>query len=128
MIGDGSGLDGRSPELTDHFRKPQNVGAMPARAITIEVSDPSAAIFCDFPHCWGTGGFTTPGSRWGGWAASIGVGSVLTQLITRRDKASLETLCAADVEQAVGALSIASRHTAVLCVDTVRALSARFPV
>ena len=106
-----------SPELTEHFRKPRNVGTLPAPAITVEVSSPVCGDILKLSALVKEGRIQDSRYKVRGCAASVGTGSVLTQLIAGRDKAFLETLNVADVEQAVGGLSNASKHTAVLCID-----------
>lgn len=116
-----------SPELIDHFRNPRNVGELPAPAITVEVSNPVCGDVLRLSALMENGRIVRSGFKVRGCTASIAAGSALTELIAGRDRAGLSKLKAADVEAAVGGLSNESKHSAVLCVDAVRALVAKLP-
>lgn len=60
-----------------------------------------------------------------GCTASIAAGSVLTELITGRDVATLGSIRPADIERALGGLINESKHAAVLAVDGIRAVTAK---
>ncbi len=117
-----------SPELIEHFRNPRNVGELPPPAITIEVSNPICGDILRLSAVIEGGRVAESRFKVRGCTASIASGSALTGLISGRDKATLRTLNAADVELAVGGLSNESKHAAVLCIDAVRALLAQLPV
>jgi nitrogen fixation NifU-like protein len=117
-----------SPELIEHFRNPRNVGELPAPAVTVEVSNPVCGDILLLSALIDDGRITRCGFKVRGCTASIASGSALTELITGRDKASLRSLTASDIEQAVGGLSNESKHAAALCLDAVRALLTQFPI
>lgn len=117
-----------SPELIEHFQNPRNVGELPPPAITVEVSNPICGDILRLSTIIKDGRVAESRFKVRGCTASIASGSALTELIGGRDKASLKTINAADIEQAVGGLSNESKHAAALCVDAVRALLAQFPV
>lgn len=117
-----------SPQLIEHFRNPRNVGELPAPAITVEVSNPVCGDILRLSALVEEGRVARSGFKVRGCTASIAAGSALTELVTGRDKAALQSLAAADVEQAVGGLSNESKHAAALCLDAVRKLVAQFPV
>ncbi len=117
-----------SPELIEHFRNPRNVGELPPPAITVEVSNPVCGDILRLSALIEGGRITECAYKVRGCTASIASGSALTELISGRDKAGLGTLTTADVEHAVGGLSMESKHAAALCLDAVRALLRQFPV
>jgi nitrogen fixation protein NifU and related proteins len=117
-----------SPELIEHFRNPRNVGELPAPAVTVEVSNPICGDILRLSALIDGGCVVQTGFKVRGCTASIAAGSALTELISGRDKTGLTSLTAGDVDAAVGGLSNESKHAAMLCVDAVRALVAKFPV
>ena len=116
-----------SPELIEHFRNPRNVGELPAPALTVEVSNPICGDILRLSALIESGRVARAGFKVRGCTASIAAGSALTELVAGRDKSALKSLTTADVDSAVGGLSNESKHAAVLCIDAVRALLARFP-
>lgn len=117
-----------SPELIEHFRNPRNVGELNPPAITVEVSNPICGDILRLSALIESGRVAKAGFKVRGCTASIAAGSALTELISGRGRDELQSLRASDVEQAVGGLSNESKHAAVLCLDAVRALLAKFPV
>lgn len=117
-----------SPRLIDHFRNPRNVGELAPPAVTVEVSNPICGDILRLSALVENGRVTRAGFKVRGCTASIAAGSALTELVTGLDRAGINRLTAADVDQAVGGLSNESKHAAVLCVDALRALLARFPI
>jgi nitrogen fixation NifU-like protein len=117
-----------SPQLIEHFRNPRNVGELAPPAVTVEVSNPVCGDILRLSALFEAGRIARSGFKVRGCTASIAAGSALTELIAGRDKASLKSLTASDIEHAVGGLSNESKHAAALCVDAVRALLTKFPV
>jgi len=117
-----------SPELIDHFSNPRNVGELPAPAVTVEASNPVCGDILRLSVLIEGGRVVRAGFKTRGCAASIGAGSALTEIVCGRTRAELATVTAEDVAVAVGGLSNESKHAAVLCLDAVRALLAKFPV
>jgi nitrogen fixation NifU-like protein len=117
-----------SPALIEHFQHPRNVGELPSPAITVEVSNPICGDILRLSAIIEDGRVAESRFKVRGCTASIAAGSALTELLAGRDKTTLKSLKASDVEQAVGGLSNESKHAAVLCIDAVRALLIQFPV
>jgi nitrogen fixation NifU-like protein len=117
-----------SPELIEHFRNPRNVGELAAPTVAIEVSNPICGDILRLSALIEAGRIAQSRFKVRGCTASIAAGSALTELIAGRDKISLKSLTALDIEQAVGGLSNESKHAAALCLDAVRALLVQFPV
>jgi nitrogen fixation NifU-like protein len=117
-----------SPRLIEHFTNPRNVGELPPPAITVEVSNPICGDILRISAEIDNGRIAQSRFKVRGCTASIAAGSALTEVLNGRDKSTLAKLTASDVEQAVGGLSNESKHAAVLCIDAVRALLAKFPV
>jgi nitrogen fixation NifU-like protein len=114
-----------STTLLDHFNAPRNVGELPAPAVTVEVSNPACGDVMRLSAI--VEGEIVREARYKvrGCAASIAAGSALTELVSGRTLKDLRLLNAAAVERALGGLPAESRHAAVLCADTLRALLAR---
>jgi nitrogen fixation NifU-like protein len=110
-----------SPELIEHFRNPRNVGALPAPAVTVEVSNPVCGDILRLSVSFADGRVQAVRYKVRGCTASIAAGSALTELMTGLDHAGLKALGREDVENAVGGLSNESKHASLLCVDAVRA-------
>ena len=117
-----------SPQLIEHFKNPRNVGELEPPAITVEVSNPVCGDILRLSALIEDGRVVKSGFKVRGCTASIAAGSALTELIGGRGRNELKGLKTSDVEQAVGGLSNESKHAAVLCLDAVRALLAKFPV
>jgi nitrogen fixation protein NifU and related proteins len=117
-----------SPELIEHFRNPRNVGELNPPAVTVEVSNPVCGDILRLSALVEAGRIAESRFKVRGCTASIAAGSALTELIAGRDRASLRSLAAHDIEQAVGGLSNESKHAAALCLDAIRALLIQFPV
>jgi nitrogen fixation NifU-like protein len=111
-----------SPELTEHFRNPRNVGELGAPAITVEVSNPVCGDILRLSVRLESGRVAEVGYKVRGCAASIAAGSALTVLLDGRDRTALSLVTRDMVESAVGGLSNESKHAAALCVDAVRAI------
>jgi nitrogen fixation NifU-like protein len=61
-----------------------------------------------------------------GCAAAIAAGSILTEMVIGRDRASLENLCKEDVVEALGGLPPMKMHCSVLAEDAIRAALKNF--
>jgi nitrogen fixation NifU-like protein len=57
-----------------------------------------------------------------GCTASIAAGSALTEWMLGRTHAELAALTPAVIDEALDGLELASKHAAILCVDTVKRL------
>jgi nitrogen fixation protein NifU and related proteins len=117
-----------SPQLIEHFQNPRNVGELPPPAVMVEVSNPICGDILRLSVLIDSGCIARCGFKVRGCTASIAAGSALTELIAGRDRTSLKSLTAGDIERAVGGLSNESKHAAALCLDAVRALLTQFPV
>ena len=105
-----------SPRLIDHFQNPRNVGELPAPAVQVEVSNPVCGDELRLSVLFQNGRVAQVRYRVRGCTASIAAGSALTELLLAN---AFDEITAADVEQALGGLSSASKHAAALCVDAV---------
>lgn len=101
---------------------------MPPPAVSVEVANPICGDILRLSAVVEKGRIAQSRFKVRGCTASIAAGSALTEVIGGRDKSALAKLTAPEVEQAVGGLSNESKHAAVLCIDAVRALLAKFPV
>src|ERR1700691_5645040 len=103
-----------SERVLDHFQNPRNVGELPPPAVTVEVSNPICGDILRLSALIVGGSITQSGFKVRGCTASIAAGSALTELIAGRDRTTLKSLTAIDIEQAVGGLSNESKHAAAL--------------
>ena len=111
-----------SKRLLDHFQQPRNVGKLEAPAATVEVSNPACGDVLRLSAAFRDGRIAEARYQTRGCAASIGCGSALTEWMIGKTPAELAALETRVIEEAVGGLSAASKHSAALCVDAVKAL------
>ena len=114
-----------SERLLDHFQNPRHVGELDPPAVTVEVSNPACGDILRLSVRFA--GETAAEARYKvrGCTASIAAGSALTEWITGKTRAEIAGLRPSIVEEAVGGLAVESKHAAVLCVDSVKALLRR---
>jgi len=111
-----------SARLLDHFRNPRNVGELPPPAVTVEVSNPVCGDILRLSVEFRDGSVAQARYKTRGCTASIAAGSALTEMLAGKTGLEIVAIRPADVENAVGGLSVESKHAAVLAVDAVRAL------
>lgn len=109
-------------QLLEHFRNPRNIGELDEPAAKVEVTNPACGDILRLSALMENGKAVQVRYKTRGCTASIAAGSALTELLVGKTTAEMLALSTADVERAVGGLSSASRHAAVLCVDATRAL------
>jgi nitrogen fixation protein NifU and related proteins len=114
-----------SQRLLEHFRNPQNVGELPAPALTVEVINPACGDILRLSVLIEEDRVSAATYKARGCPASIAAGSALTRLMIGRTRAELRSLQAADVETALDGLEPASKHAAVLCMDALQAFLAK---
>ena len=111
-----------SARLLDHFQNPRNAGEVAGANAVAETSNP---VCGDILKLWARvsdGVIEKIGFKCRGCTASIACASALTELIAGQSLDTARAITAADVEAAVGGLEPASKHAAVLAVDTLRKL------
>jgi nitrogen fixation NifU-like protein len=113
-----------SDRILDHFRSPRNVGELPPPGVEVTASNPACGDIMRLWVRWENGCVEAARFKTRGCTASIACGSILTELIQGKSAHDLRQFSAKDLEDAAGGLPPASRHAAVLCADTVRALLA----
>lgn len=111
-----------SEQLLEHFQNPRHVGQLPAPAVTVEVMNPACGDIMRLSARFEEGRVAEVRYQTRGCTASIAAGSATTELILNRTRADLAALTPAEIEAAVGGLAPESRHAAVLCLDSIRAL------
>lgn len=111
-----------SEQLLEHFQNPRHVGQLPAPAVTVEVMNPACGDIMRLSARFEEGRLAEVRYQTRGCTASIAAGSATTELILNRTRADLAALTPAEIEAAVGGLAPESRHAAVLCLDSIRAL------
>jgi nitrogen fixation NifU-like protein len=113
-----------SARLLDHFQNPRNAGELADANAVAETSDP---VCGDILKLWARvvdGRIAQVGFKCRGCVASMACGSALTELIAGQPVDVARAITAADVESAVDGLESASKHAAVLAVDTLHKLLA----
>jgi nitrogen fixation NifU-like protein len=111
-----------SARLLDHFQNPRNGGEVAGANAVAETSNP---VCGDILKLWARiedGRIAQAGFKCRGCVASMACGSALTELIVGQTLDVARAITAADVESAVDGLESASRHAAVLAVDTLKKL------
>ncbi len=111
-----------SEQLLEHFQNPRHVGQLPAPAVTVEVMNPACGDIMRLSARFEEGRVAEVRYQTRGCTASIAAGSATTELILNRTRADLAALTPAEIEAAVGGLAPESKHAAVLCLDSIRAL------
>lgn len=111
-----------SEQLLEHFQNPRHVGQLPPPAVTVEVMNPACGDIMRLSARFEEGRVAEVRYQTRGCTASIAAGSAATELILNRTRADLAALTPAEIEAAVGGLAPESRHAAVLCLDSIRAL------
>ena len=111
-----------SDRLLEHFENPRNVGEIEDADVRVEVSNPICGDVLRLSAILSSGRFAEIRYLTRGCAASIAVGSALTELLAGKNAAEAAAITRDDVEEAVGGLSNESKHAAVLAVDGVKAM------
>ncbi len=110
------------PLLLEHFRNPRNAGELDDADAVVELSNP---VCGDILKLWvevHDARVVAIQFKCRGCVAAMACGSALTELVSGRPVAEVAHITATAVEQAVGKLETASKHAAVLAVDTWRAV------
>src|SRR5580658_5815760 len=111
-----------SARLLDHFQNPRNASEVPGADVVAETSDAACG---DILKLWARiadGRLMQVGFKCRGCVAAMACGSALTELIAGQTFDAARAITAADVEAAVDGLESASKHAAVLAVETLRKL------
>src|SRR5260221_551198 len=111
-----------SARLLDHFQNPRHAGEVAGANAVAETSNP---VCGDILKLWArveAGCLVEVGFKCRGCVASMACGSALMELIAGQSLDAARAITAADVESAVGGLETASKHAAVLAVDTLQRL------
>src|SRR5689334_747919 len=109
-----------SARLLEHFKNPRNVGQLPAPAITVNVENPACGDILRLSARFEDGRVAEVRYKVRGCTASIAAGSALTEWMTGKSAAELQTFRAVVVDEAVGGLPAESKHAGVLCADGVK--------
>ena len=118
-----------SERLLDHFQNPRHVGELaPPAAVVVEVSNPACGDIMRLSVRFEADRVAEVAYKTKGCTASIATGSATAEWLFGRTRAELAAVKAVDLEAAVGGLSPESKHAAVLCVDSIRAVLARTSV
>ena len=112
-----------SDRLLEHFRNPRNVGNLPAPAVTVDVTNPACGDMMRLSARFEDDGRVAEARyQTRGCTASIAAGSALTEWMTGKTRDELRTLTPAVIEELLDGLQPASKHAAILCVDSVKKL------
>lgn len=114
-----------SERLLDHFQNPRNAGELAPPAIKVDVSNPACGDMLRLWVRFENDSVADARFQTRGCTASIAASSALTEWMIGKSRQDLRALTAEVIEEALGGLEPASKHAAVLCVDGVRAVSAR---
>ena len=108
--------------LIEHFQNPRNVGELAAPALVVEVSNPACGDILRLSARFEDGRAVEVLYKVRGCTASIASGSALTEWLLGKDRDQMAAFQPGIVDEAVGGLPAASKHSAVLCADGVKAL------
>jgi nitrogen fixation NifU-like protein len=112
-----------SERLLDYFKNPRNVGELPPPAVRVDVSNPACGDMLRLTVRFENDRVAEARYQVRGCTASIAAGSALTEWMIGKSRVELAALNAGVIEEALGGLDPASKHAAVLCVDSVKALA-----
>ena len=107
--------------ILDHFQNPRNAGELPNATAVVEVTNPACG---DILKLWlrREGAKVAEVSfKVSGCVPSVACGSALTAMIAGKSVDELGKITAAQIEQAVEGLPVASRHASLLAADALRA-------
>jgi nitrogen fixation protein NifU and related proteins len=110
-----------SRELLEHFEHPRNAGELPDATVRVEVSNPVCGDILQLAAIVENGVIREVRFLCRGCTASIACGSVLTEVIRRRELCELG-VTAESLSSALGGLPEASFHAAQLARDGFAAL------
>src|SRR5262245_22111513 len=113
-----------SERLLDHFKNPRNVGHLPPPAITVDVTNPACGDIMRLSARFEGDRVMEARYQVRGCTASVAAGSALTEWMIGKSRTELKALTGAILEDALGGLEPASKHAAVLCIDSVKRLLA----
>src|SRR5262245_4102115 len=116
-----------SERLLDHFQNPRHVGELAPPAIVVEVMNPACGDIMRLSVRFDGDQVAEVAYKTRGCTASIATGSATTEWMLGRTRAELVAVKAADLEEAVGGLIPESKHAAVLCLDSIRAILRSHP-
>ncbi|HVO98434.1 MAG TPA: iron-sulfur cluster assembly scaffold protein [Bryobacteraceae bacterium] len=111
-----------SPRLLDHFQNPRNVGELAPPATVVDATNPACGDTLRLSARFENNRVAEARFLARGCTASIAASSALTEWMTGKSRAELQSLHVDVIEEAVGGLEPASKHAAVLCVDAVKNL------
>jgi nitrogen fixation NifU-like protein len=109
-----------SRTVLDHFNNPRNVGEIAEASLVVEASNP---VCGDLMKLWAVvrgGKIEAVKFKAAGCVPSVACGSWLTEAILSRPLEELSTLTPDDVIKGLDGLPPASRHAAILAVDTLK--------
>lgn len=107
-------------KLLDHFANPRNAGTL--AGLSVQTENPACGDILRLYVDVQAGVVADVRYQVRGCTAAIAAGSALTTLMLGRTVADVARITAADIETELGELQPASKHAAVLCVDTVKRL------
>jgi nitrogen fixation NifU-like protein len=105
-----------------HFRNPHNAGDLPEASATVEVTNPVCGDILRLSVKFENGLITAARFKTQGCVASIAASSVLTDLLTGKSLADVDSISPQDVSEELGGLPPATFHAAQLCTDALSAI------
>ena len=111
-----------SEAVLDHFRNPRNAGELSGPTATVEVSNPVCGDILKLSVRIVDGRIAEARFLCRGCTTSIACASVLTERLTSRTLAEVQSITAESLSEALGQLPPTTFHGAQLAADGVRAL------
>ncbi len=111
-----------SEAVLDHFRNPRNAGELSGPTATVEVSNPVCGDILKLSVRIVDGRIAEARFLCRGCTTSIACASVLTERLTSRTLAEVQSITAESLSEALDQLPPATFHGAQLAADGVRAL------
>jgi nitrogen fixation NifU-like protein len=115
-----------SPPVVDHFTNPRNLGALPDADVTAEVANPCCGDRLRFSAHVVNGKLAACRFLAYGCAATLAVGSLLTEAVLGQPIDELARFDEARVAELAGGLSPGQRHAATLGQDVLQTLTRNY--
>ncbi|MFB3922876.1 MAG: iron-sulfur cluster assembly scaffold protein [Terriglobia bacterium] len=111
-----------SQKVLDHFHNPRNVGEIASPTASVEATNPACGDVLKLSVAVQGGAIVEARFKAAGCVPAIACASWLTEWLVGKPLSGLATLTADQIELALDGLPLASKHAAVLAVETLRQL------
>lgn len=111
-----------SDKLISYFQDMSRVGELGDSSVQVEVSNPACGDILQLAVEIADGRVSAARFRARGCTASMAAGAAVAEWVEGRTRAELAAARAEEIEERLGGLPAASKHSSVLATDAVKAL------